>query len=60
MSSTNTNSSIKPHKKLRLIAIDETNYNALRMLGRTPDSFNTVITRLLEEREKLLTVGGSN
>jgi hypothetical protein len=35
------------HKKFKMIAVDESNYEALRDLGRTPESFNDVITKLL-------------
>jgi hypothetical protein len=34
-------------KKFKMIAVDESNYEALRDLGRTPESFNDVITKLL-------------
>jgi predicted CopG family antitoxin len=35
-------------KKLKLIAVDEENYKALRLLGHTPESFNDVITKILK------------
>lgn len=41
--------SSKSNKRLKLIAVDEQNYDSLRMLGHTPDSFNDVITRLLQQ-----------
>jgi hypothetical protein len=34
-------------KKFKMIAVDESNYEAHRDLGRTPESFNDVITKLL-------------
>jgi predicted CopG family antitoxin len=37
-------------KTLKLIAVDETNYQALKNLGRAGDSFNDVITELLREK----------
>ena len=42
-------------KKLKLIAIDEQNYETLRMLGHTSDSFNDVLTKVLQN-QKALTV----
>ena len=36
------------NKKLRQIVIDEKNYQALRMLGNTPESFNDILTKLLQ------------
>jgi hypothetical protein len=35
-------------KKLRLIAVDEQNYNALKLLGHVPESFNDIVTKLLQ------------
>jgi predicted CopG family antitoxin len=43
-------------KKLKLIAIDEQNYEELRMLGHTRDSFNDVLTKLLQQKSKQLAV----
>jgi hypothetical protein len=43
----------KSFKKLKLIAVDEQNYENLRRLGNTPDSFNTIINRMLKEKEML-------
>jgi len=40
-------------KRLRQIAIDEKNYELLRTLGHTPESFNDIITRVLEQNERL-------
>ncbi len=37
-------------KTLKLIAVDERNYFALKDLGRAGDSFNDVVTVLLKER----------
>jgi predicted CopG family antitoxin len=54
-------------KRLIQIAVDEENYEALRMLGRTPDSFNDIITRILREKQnqtplapKVCTPGGQD
>jgi predicted CopG family antitoxin len=38
-------------KKMKMIAISEANYQKLRELGHTPESFNDVITKLLEKEE---------
>lgn len=46
----NISSSINA-KKLKMIAISQTNYQKLRELGHTPESFNDVITKLLEKEE---------
>ena len=35
-------------KKLRQILVSDVNYERLRNLGRTRDSFNDVITRILD------------
>ena len=45
----NTNNTGKHQlqKKFKMIAVDESNYEALRDLGWTPQSFNDVITNLL-------------
>ena len=40
-------------KKLKLIAVDEQNYERLRRFGNTPDSFNKIIGRILTEVEML-------
>jgi hypothetical protein len=47
--SNKTNSTIgnRLQKKFKMIAVDESNYEALRDLGRMPESFNDVITKLL-------------
>jgi predicted CopG family antitoxin len=47
----------KCNKKLKQIAIDEQNYDILRMLGHTRDSFNDVLTRLLQQNAKVLQSG---
>jgi predicted CopG family antitoxin len=39
-------------KKLKMIAIDEKNYESLKMLGHVPESFNDVIHRILEQNQK--------
>jgi predicted CopG family antitoxin len=36
---------------LKMIAISEANYQMLSELGHTPESFNDVITKLLEKEE---------
>jgi hypothetical protein len=38
-------------KTLKLIAVDVTNYEALKDLGRAGDSFNDVITEVLRKVE---------
>jgi predicted CopG family antitoxin len=55
-------SSTKIHKKLKQIAIDQQNYDTLRMLGHTRDSFNDVLTRLLQQQnvKVLLLQAGSD
>jgi hypothetical protein len=42
---------LKYNKKLKVIAIDERNYETLRLMGHTSDSFNDVITRILREKQ---------
>jgi predicted CopG family antitoxin len=49
--------SSKSHKRLKQIAIDEQNYDTLRMLGHTRDSFNDVLTRVLRQNVKVLQSG---
>jgi hypothetical protein len=44
---------LKDLKKLKLIAVSTQNYEKLRRLGNTPDSFNTIISRILKEIEML-------
>lgn len=41
----------KHNKKLKVIAIDEQNYETLRLLGHTSDSFNDVITTILRQSQ---------
>jgi hypothetical protein len=36
-------------KKLRTVIVDDGNYQALSQLGHPPDSFNTVVGRLIQE-----------
>jgi predicted CopG family antitoxin len=36
-------------KRMRQIVIDELNYKSLQMLDHVPESFNDVLTRILEE-----------
>ena len=38
-------------KTLKLIAVDEPNYRALKQMGFAGDSFNDVITHLLRENK---------
>jgi len=38
--------------KLKQIVVDESNYKALKDLGKAGDSFNDVIKRLLKSQEK--------
>jgi predicted CopG family antitoxin len=40
---------LQEHNKLKTIVISETNYNKLKMLGYAGDSFNDIISRLLEK-----------
>jgi predicted CopG family antitoxin len=40
------------NKKLHTIAIDKQNYEALRNLGYTGESFNTVINRLISSSKR--------
>jgi predicted CopG family antitoxin len=42
------NSEYNPAPKLRLIAVNNENYWHLKDLGKAGDSFNDVITKLLE------------
>jgi hypothetical protein len=39
-------------KVLKLIAIDQLQYNRLRQYGRTPESFNDIVKKLLNEVEE--------
>jgi predicted CopG family antitoxin len=39
-------------KILKLIAVDEQQYNRLREYGRTPESFNDIVRKLLNEVEE--------
>ena len=41
------------HEKLTTIAVTWENYRALKELGRTGDSFNDVISKLLAEEKPL-------
>jgi hypothetical protein len=43
---------ISNRKRMHQIVIDEHNYEALKRLGRVPETFNTVVTRVLEENRK--------
>jgi predicted CopG family antitoxin len=40
------------NNSMKTIVVSQKNYNALAELGRFRDSYNTIITRLLEERSK--------
>ena len=44
---------LKDLKKLKLIAVSTENYEKIRCRGNTPDSFNTIISRMLKEIEML-------
>lgn len=44
-----TNSNNRLRKRLKMISVDEANYNKLKQLGHVPDSFNTVVGRLIQE-----------
>ncbi len=44
---------VKIMNRLKHITVSEQNYENLRRLGNTPDSFNTIISRILKEREML-------
>ena len=44
---------LKNFKKLKLIAVSTENYEKIRCRGNTPDSFNTIISRMLKEIEML-------
>jgi hypothetical protein len=48
-------SSNRLKKKLHMIAVDAANYEALRNLGRVPESFNMVVGRLLAEHNAHVT-----
>ena len=39
-------------KILKLIAVDDAQYNRLREYGRTPESFNDIVRKLLNEVEE--------
>ncbi len=41
------------NKRLRQIVVDEKNYEALRLLGHARDSFNDVVTRLLQQQNQI-------
>ena len=41
------------YKTLKMIAVSEENYLALKKLGNAGDSFNDVITRILEKINSL-------
>jgi predicted CopG family antitoxin len=41
---------ISKNSKLKLIAVDETNYFALKDLGKAGDSFNDVVSELLKRK----------
>jgi len=47
-------------KTLKLIAISAENYQTLRELGKTADSFNDVLSRILKDFQKPKSqIGGS-
>ena len=39
------------HRKFTAVAVDSQNYQLLQELGKVPDSFNDIITRLLDEHD---------
>ena len=41
------------NKKLKQIAISEENWKALSLLGHTNESFNDVMTRLLQQQQNV-------
>lgn len=55
----NTKINVK-FKKLRQIAIDEENYEKLKSLGRTGESFNDVLNVLLRNTTSKNTVKGND
>jgi hypothetical protein len=40
-------------KVLKLIALDQAQYDRLRNYGRTPESFNDIVKKLLNEVEQI-------
>jgi predicted CopG family antitoxin len=38
-------------KELKMIAVEKSNYDRLRMLGHVPQSFNDIITELLDKHD---------
>lgn len=47
-------------KTLKLIAVDETNYYALKELGGAGDSFNDVLSKILERSPRMTQKSGAN
>ena len=66
--SSNINKNNRIKKELRMIAVDRSNYDKLRELGHVPESFNTVVGRLIAEHYErasavdnmIVVVGGSS
>lgn len=57
--STNTSKNNRLKKGLRMIAVDKSNYDKLRQLGHVPESFNTVVGRLIAEHYQKVSVSAS-
>ncbi len=55
----NINNRTKEKKNLKQIAISEKNYNHLKSLGKAGDSFNDVLTTILQDIPKNFTVSES-
>jgi predicted CopG family antitoxin len=48
------------YKKLKQIAISEENWKALSLLGHTNESFNDVMTRLLQQQQQKIELSQSS
>jgi predicted CopG family antitoxin len=56
-------SSNRLKKQLRMIAVDADNYEQLKLMGHVPESFNTVVGRLIAEhnaRDNVATAAGDS
>jgi hypothetical protein len=58
--STNNNKNNRLKKELRMIAVDRSNYDKLRQLGHVPESFNTVVRRLIAEHYQKVSAAGAS
>jgi hypothetical protein len=57
----NNNKNNRLKKTLKMIAVDKSNYDKLRQLGHVPESFNTIVGRLIAEHyQKVSTAGGGS